>query len=100
MDYFAVIEKKIEELKTEIIRYIRKVLIEEKCYKVGDRAIFYDEIDHHEYAFEIQSDIIMYGENYQGDTYYYHARNLQWMDVDELKRLLHEAYHTHYNYKH
>ena len=96
MDYFAVIEKKIEELKGEIIRYIREVLINEKGYKVGDRAIFYDEIDRHEYAFEIHSDLVMYGENYEGQAYYYHARNLQWMDVDELKRLLHEAYHAYH----
>ena len=50
MDYYALIEKKINDLKNEINDYIRKVLTEEKNYKVGDRVRIYDDVTHHEYA--------------------------------------------------
>lgn len=99
MDYYALIEKKINDLKNEINDYIRKVLTEEKNYKVGDRVRIYDDVTHHEYAFEIMEDRILYGENYKGDTYYKYARNLEWADIDELKEYLHEAYHVIYKYK-
>jgi len=99
MDYYALIEKDIESLRWKIIGYIREVLTNEKNYKVGERAVVYDEITHHEYAFEMMDDRILYGENYRGDTYYQYCSNIEWKSVDELKNLLHDAYHARFNYK-
>ena len=97
MDYYALIEKKLNDIKFEIIDYIRNVLTEEKGYKVGDKAVFYDNITHHEYAFEIMEDRILYGENYKGDVFYRYAANLEYKNVDDLKELLHNAYHVLHN---
>ena len=94
MDYYALIEKKINELKSEIINYIRKVLVEEKGYKIGERVYSYDDVTHHKYAFEILEDRILYGEAYEGDTYYKYACNLEYKNVEQLKELLHESYHV------
>lgn len=96
MDYYALIEKDIESLRWKIIGYIREVLTNEKNYKVGDRAVVYDEVTHHEYAFEMMDDRILYGENYRGDNYYQYCSNIEWKSVDELKQLLHDAYHVIY----
>lgn len=99
MDYYALIEKKLNEIKTEIIGYIREVLIKEKGYSVGDRVTLFDYVTYHEYAFEIMPDRILYGENYKGDTFYNYASNIEFKSVDELKQLLHDAYHVYFNYK-
>jgi len=97
MDYYALTEKKINELKFEIIDYIREVLVEEKGYKIGERAYFYDDVTHHRYAFEILEDKILYGEAYVGNIYYKYACNLEYKNVEQLKELLHEAYHVYKN---
>ena len=99
MDFYAQVEKKVNDLKAEIISYINIVLTGEKGWKIGDRVKVYDEVTHHEYAFEILRDRILYGEYYSGDTFYQYARNIEWMSVDELKNLLHDAYHAQFNYK-
>ena len=93
MDYYALTEKKINELKSEIINYIRKVLVEEKGYKIGERVYFYDDVTRYKYAFEILEDKILFGEAYEG-TYYNYACNLEYKNVEELKELLHESYHV------
>lgn len=97
MDYYALTEKKINELKFEIIDYIREVLVEEKGYKIGERAYFYDDVTHHRYAFEILEDKILFGEAYEGNTYYNHAYNIEYNNVEELKELLHKSYHVRKN---
>jgi hypothetical protein len=97
MDYYAIIEQKVNDLRAEIVDCIRKVLIEEKGWNIGDRVVFRDDITRHEYAFLIMNDRILYGENYHGDSFLNSAWNIANFEVDALKDLLHEACHVYYN---
>lgn len=94
MDYFALIEKELNELKGKIINYIRAVLCGEKCYSAGDKIKTYNEKEGCYYVFAVENGNILYGEYYEDDSFYRYCKNIEWCTIDELKDLLHDAYHV------